>query len=71
MIWHIHASDFATFLQKEGFRPAAQTADQTLYEREGHSFFVRRSNTLTQAEVDAICDANNLSPPPFDSFFGD
>ena len=71
MIWHIHASDFDSFLRKEGFRPISQIADQTLYERDKQSLFVRRSTTLTQAEVDAICDANDLSPPPFDSFFGD
>ena len=71
MIWHVNADDFYDYLRKAGFRPVAQTSTQILYQHEdGRSFFVRRSTSLTKQEVDIISDANGLTPPPMEEFFG-
>ena len=71
MIWHVAFADFDSFLRQQGFAAVAQTRDQILYERGGDQVVVRRSDTLTQAEVDLVCDNAGLTPPPFRSFFGD
>ena len=42
-----------------------------VYERGTERIFVRQSAALTQAEVDAICDAHGLNPGQLQTWFGD
>jgi len=71
VIWHVLSADFVRYLIGQGFDHVGQTERHDIYERGKTRVQVRRSRSLTQAEVDAASDGAGLNPPPFDSFFGD
>ena len=71
MIWHVYAKEFIRFLEDDGFRQIGETERHVIYERGADRVQVRKSITLTQSEVDTICDVADIKPPKMDSFFGD
>ena len=71
MIWHVRASDFVTYLLGQGFVLVGKIDLYDVYERGTERIFVRQSAALTQAEVDAICDAHGLNPGQLQTWFGD
>ena len=71
MIWHVYAEEFVRFLLDEGFRWIGGTERHDIYERGAERVQVRRAERLTRQEIDAICDAADLNPPPMDERFGD
>lgn len=62
MIWHVRADELIRFVEAEGFRKVAETDRHDVDERGSERIQIRRSDTLTQAEVDLVCDTADLPP---------
>lgn len=62
MIWHVRADELIRFVEAEGFRKVAETDRHDVDERGSECIQIRRSDTLTQAEVDLVCDTADLPP---------
>ena len=71
MIWHVRSGDFVQYLISQGFKLVGRTNRHDIFERNGIRIQVRRSDSLTQAEVDAISDAADLQTPQLETWFGD